>query len=407
MSITCRSILNLPYANQSRLLAGESGLGNEIRWVHYLEEPRYVEWLKGGELIIMAGIITGSDSTELSKLIQSLFDKQVAGIIISISEFIPEVPKELFPLCDWLGLPLFEVPAHVRIIDINQSICRAILQQKKRTDEIGSILQDLLYGKRLSDRRLQRLKSIGFAEDQIFRAVRFQVESYTSPVRAKTAPDLHGVAFYEEEMEAQCLYDLADLIREVLEKQRNACYLTTDIDGVLWLADVKAGERITPVLTAILELLDQRLPGTQVRIGVSAEFSDIRTLGRHAEHARDSLRLIGNQKTAASIVFFDDMVAYQLFQAVGSQERLRKMAARILRDLLLPENEDLMQTLLCYIKYDRNAKRTAEELFLHPNTMHYRLNKIQAILNRDLSRSDDLFDVMLALKLYDFAWKSI
>lgn len=41
MGIPCRMLPQLPYANQFRLLAGESGLGNEVQWVHYLEEPRY------------------------------------------------------------------------------------------------------------------------------------------------------------------------------------------------------------------------------------------------------------------------------------------------------------------------------------------------------------------------------
>ena len=40
MGIPCRMIMSLPYANQFRLLAGETGLNNEIQWVHCLEEPR-------------------------------------------------------------------------------------------------------------------------------------------------------------------------------------------------------------------------------------------------------------------------------------------------------------------------------------------------------------------------------
>lgn len=305
-------------------------------------------------------------------------------------------------LCDWLGLPLFEVPAHVRIIDINQSICRAILQQKKRTDEVGAILRDLLYGKRLSDRRLQRLRNIGFGEGQNFRAVRFQFACYARQEKEKTAPDLHGTVFYEEEQEEQHLHQAADLIREELERQRPQCYMTVDNDGILWIAEIGPGDRVAPLLQALLRSLSERLPGARLRIGVSEEFSDIRTLGRHAEHAQDALRLSSGQAMAAPIAFFDDMVAYQLFQAVGSQERLQKMAVRVLRELLLPKHEELLNTLICYIKNDRNAKRTAEELFLHANTMHYRLSKIQALLKRDLNRSDDLFDVMLALKLYEY-----
>lgn len=405
MGISCRMILSLPYANQFRLLAGESGLNNEVRWVHYLEEPRYAEWLKGGELIIMAGIITGDDPAKLSRLVEALFEKEAAGIVVSLSEFIPQVPKELFPLCDRLGLPLFEVPAHVRIIDISQSICRAILQQKKRADDVGAILLDLLYGKRLSDRRLQRLKSLGVSENQEFRVVQFQVDEYFKADKPGTAPALHGTAFYEEEQEEQYLCEIAELLREEIQKQTERCFLTVDQDAVLWVPEIELGYRVAPILRSLLELLSAKLPGTVVRVGVSEIFSDLRRLAVYAEHARDALRLGRYKKEGLAINFYDDMVAYQLFQKVESQEELRKMAARILQDLLLPENHELMQTLRCYIQNDCNAKRAAGELFLHANTMHYRLNKIQTMLARDLSSSEDLFDVMLALKLYEYQMK--
>ena len=45
-------------------------------------------------------------------------------------------------------------------------------------------------------------------------------------------------------------------------------------------------------------------------------------------------------------------------------------------------------------------------MFLHPNTLHYRLRKIQALLHRDLGQSEDFFQVMLGRKLYDFITKN-
>ena len=79
-----------------------------------------------------------------------------------------------------------------------------------------------------------------------------------------------------------------------------------------------------------------------------------------------------------------------------------EMAERVLRGLLLPENRELLDTLLCYLKTNCNARAAAEQMYLHVNTLHYRLKKIQAILNRDLGEMDDLFDVMLALKILVF-----
>lgn len=286
MGISCRMILSLPYANQLQLLAGESGLSNKVQWVHYLEEPSYAQWLRGGELIILTGLVTGNDGKQLGRLVELLFEKQAAGVVVSLSEFIPQVPEEVCRLCDRLGLPLFQVPAQVRILDISQSICFAIFQRRRRADQAEALLQDLLTGKRLSEKRVQSLKRLGFDGTRKYRAAVFQVEVTNPP--APTA-DPEGMVFYEEE----------------------------------------------------------------------------------------------------------------------SREELGQMAARVLGDLLLPENRELLETLDCYVRCNCSAKKAAEPLFLHVNTLHYRLKKIEAILGRDLSQAEDLFDVMLALKLHWFQEQEI
>ena len=119
MAMTCRGILALPYANRLRLVAGASGGGNEIRWVHILEEPKYTAWLKGGELILLSGVVTGDREGALLSLLQDLFDREVAGVVLNLSTFLPAIPPSVLALGERLGLPLFEMPAEVRMVDVS------------------------------------------------------------------------------------------------------------------------------------------------------------------------------------------------------------------------------------------------------------------------------------------------
>lgn len=388
MGIPCRMIMNLPYANQFQLLAGASGLNNQIQWVHILEEPKYVEWLRGGELIIMTGVVTGEDKKKLEDLILRLFEKEVAGVLIALSTFLPAVPPELCTLCDRLGLPLFMAPAHVRTLDISQSICFAIFQRRKRADEKAELLQNLLYGKRLSEKRVQRLRTQGFDGTRRYRAVWFQV---TISMQPEPEENPSGMTFYEEEREEQHLFEVANILRERIQREKEICWLTSDDEGVLWLMETgREG-----LAEEMVHVLGEKLPGVAIRAGVSEELTDIRDLKSCAEHARQALEL-GRAETP--VICYDDMVVYQLFGRVLPQE-LERMAGRILGDLLLPENRDLLDTLMCYVSHDCNAKKTAHRLFLHVNSMHYRLDRIEALLGRDLRDREDLFDVMLALKI--------
>ncbi|MBQ2926219.1 MAG: PucR family transcriptional regulator ligand-binding domain-containing protein [Ruminiclostridium sp.] len=388
MGIPCRMIMNLPYANQFQLLAGASGLNNQIQWVHILEEPKYVEWLRGGELIIMTGVVTGEDKKKLEDLILRLFEKEVAGVLIALSTFLPAVPPELCTLCDRLGLPLFMAPAHVRTLDISQSICFAIFQRRKRADEKAELLQNLLYGKRLSEKRVQRLQALGFDGTRRYRVVWFQV---TISMQPELEANPSGMTFYEEEREEQHLFEVANILRERIQREKEICWLTSDDEGVLWLMETgREG-----LAEEMVHVLGEKLPGVAIRAGVSEELTDIRDLKSCAEHARQALEL---GRAEVPVVCYDDMVVYQLFGRALPQE-LERMAGRILGDLLLPENRDLLDTLMCYVSHDCNAKKTAERLFLHVNSMHYRLDKIEALLGRDLRDREDLFDVMLALKI--------
>ena len=87
------------------------------------------------------------------------------------------------------------------------------------------------------------------------------------------------------------------------------------------------------------------------------------------------------------------------------------MAERLLGPLLRPEHLadprcNALCRLICYLDHNGNAKATAQAMFLHPNTLHYRLRKIQSLLHRDLGQSEDFFQVMLGRKLYDFITKN-
>jgi purine catabolism regulator len=62
---------------------------------------------------------------------------------------------------------------------------------------------------------------------------------------------------------------------------------------------------------------------------------------------------------------------------------------------------DLVATLRAYVEADYNASETARRLFVHPNTLAYRLRSIRRLLGGDPARGDLRLQVELALKLED------
>ena len=63
------------------------------------------------------------------------------------------------------------------------------------------------------------------------------------------------------------------------------------------------------------------------------------------------------------------------------------------------ENAELLETLETYVFLHQNVTAVANALFVHRNTITYRLKRISELLGVDLEMPDVLVDIQLALLL--------
>jgi len=65
------------------------------------------------------------------------------------------------------------------------------------------------------------------------------------------------------------------------------------------------------------------------------------------------------------------------------------------------KSTDLLETLEKYLDYGESPVKTAEKLFVHPNTIKYRIDRIIEILGYDPTLDpEEKLALHLALKLY-------
>ena len=88
------------------------------------------------------------------------------------------------------------------------------------------------------------------------------------------------------------------------------------------------------------------------------------------------------QRRQVVLNYFDDMGVYQLLFIIEDQGILKQMYRSMLGVLIdydQKHNTQLEETLYQYLKFDSNQKAMAESLFMHRNTINYRLNKLSLI----------------------------
>ena len=68
---------------------------------------------------------------------------------------------------------------------------------------------------------------------------------------------------------------------------------------------------------------------------------------------------------------------------VTEQYRNKKIVTLMHKDLA--SKSELVKTLYCFLSNDSKIKQTADQLFIHTNTLQYRLKQIQQLVNIDFT----------------------
>ena len=103
--------------------------------------------------------------------------------------------------------------------------------------------------------------------------------------------------------------------------------------------------------------------------------------------------------TDEKVLYFSDYVYYALFDQVndtGLFSCIRHPALDMLRHYDSEKGANLYQTLKIFTKTGFNKIKTAELMFLHRNTVNYRIQQIESLCNIDLTRTDLLFPLQIS-----------
>lgn len=162
----------------------------------------------------------------------------------------------------------------------------------------------------------------------------------------------------------------------------------------------------TKQIKALAKLLRHKiavcLGGATASVALGGEchsLSDYREAHRIARKTLDVLRSIGWRDRDIS---FEELGLYRLLSLVDRKDELRAFATQILGNLDAYDakhNSELVKTLRAYLQNNCSQKLTAEALFVHPNTLAYRLKRIEEIGGVDLGNAADLLDLELAFKI--------
>jgi hypothetical protein len=132
------------------------------------------------------------------------------------------------------------------------------------------------------------------------------------------------------------------------------------------------------------------------RVGISPRFHSLRDTPRALRFARTALA--GLQGTGPGVARFDDdPLAMVVAAAPDEAAHLVEVVLQPLLDLPAAERARLLDTLEHWYAAAGVATDAARSLFVHPNTVRYRLRRVEELVGRSLSDPRAAADIRAAL----------
>lgn len=158
---------------------------------------------------------------------------------------------------------------------------------------------------------------------------------------------------------------------------------------------------LTTRIREAVHALAPGLGGSRLTVGVSG-VAPVEGLRGAVEEARYARRMAEGRSEPDAVVGHDELATHVLLLASVPDDVRHMFRVRLLDPLRSYDQvhrADLVRTLEAFLLCSGSWTKCAELLHVHVNTLRYRIQRIQDLTGRDLSRLEDRVDFFLALRL--------
>lgn len=161
----------------------------------------------------------------------------------------------------------------------------------------------------------------------------------------------------------------------------------------------------TERLRAVSQVVEVDRSRPRISVGVAAPATGAAALAGAMHEASSARRLASLRAGAAPgmlVVTSDEVASHELLLASVPGSVLRSFRDRLLGPLLWYDTQhraELVPTLREFLACSGSWNACAARMYVHVNTVRYRIKRIEELTGRDLSSLDDRVDFFLALRI--------
>lgn len=264
----------------------------------------------------------------------------------------------------------------------------------------GDYLDDLLNGSYHSSRdMIQRASYLGCDFSEPCQVICIEIDDFSKLLFKQKG---------NEGFVSQLKRQVFDIVRNFVAENMPSSMAGIKSDAIVVIAPYSKHKSV-PVLADIAPLIKdkvkQMVPEVTVSIGIGKVTDSIDEIKNSYQEAKRAILIARKFDRKDQVVTYDGLGAYKLLFSISDDADLKQFVDQTLGPVLKydreKKNEILTNTIQQYIYCNYNNQKTADSLFIHLNTLKYRLQKIQNIIGIDLHDPETRLNLQLALKILE------
>jgi len=140
----------------------------------------------------------------------------------------------------------------------------------------------------------------------------------------------------------------------------------------------------------------------RVSVGIGRYIGDIMLLEQGYEQAGQALEIGRMMKDSDGVTHFDDLGVYRILSIGRHNPEQEQFGKELLGGLIESDHTlrtDFIRTLDVVLRYYDNLREASRALFIHHNTLKYRVKKIEKMTGMSLKSAEARLNLQIALKI--------
>lgn len=378
--MTLENLLQTPLMKDAEVIAGAAGLTRDVTWCVPDTALQFDNWIMPGLLLLYTG---KAKELTFRDYVTAILKDRPSGVLLFGGKMATYIEESDLAFCSERTLPLIRMPDASNPLRFSKRFASVVGKKFDEERRMEEWLRALCYsGIGISGETAGKL--MGYQPDNSYCCflLKNRHAGQKDPIQVEIEIGF-ACDFFSKEF-----FFRTDILLHFIEEDVAVCFVPIRPTENVKLVH----ERLAQTLARL-----QALTGDIkwcASVGTAAHtLAEFQTSFRNAKKTEEVIAALNVHE---KVSFYDNWYLHMLLLN-EPKSTLREHMKHTLDPIL--DNPELVDTLSNYLTFGENLKITAEKMFIHVNTLKYRIGKICELLDCDLKDPNVRFRIRMAITI--------